>query len=617
MADDLNINLSYSSTLDSSGPQSGPTPGSGAVDADLVAFVDLESVPINNQMSLMINRRTGAQQLIAPQVEEALRSCTRLYSLAEHTSRLCSQRPELKGQEAVVNRSLKQLIDAGYGLSGTECKTRFSDIQERPLASSVVCILTCDRPDAVERLLESMLHVSKVSRHAALYLIDDSRDAENQRRNASLVEEFNLRCAKSMSYFGQAEQRDLLEQLLSKLPEHREGIEFLIDAEKWRLEKSYGRSRTLALLLSIDSRLVMLDDDVLCQAVAPMEAAAGIGVETSRRVGFFESADDLMQNAQTLPFDPISGHLQFLGQAVGSAVGKISEVNASGFELRGVDAALLNTIDPAASLVSTQSGSWGNTGTTSPHWALNLDESSIERLVNASIGMKDALERHHHWAGASQFTLRKSAFLSQVTGLDNQQLLPPYFPAFRGEDLLFGATTEFLHPRCGSLEYPWAVPHLPTDGRSGLSLRTPIALTGGMGTFSRILLASVNPIDSRTPESRLQELATVTDAFADKRAKDLLVDYRLDLARTHVSQLNQYLTIREKSEQLPSANWQAYTKRAVEEVQQALENTHAIQDISSRLGNQSDDEIISQFRALARGWASALRAWPAMREASR
>lgn len=612
MADDLDVNLSYSAEINVNEDTVGTPSDSGK----LVAFIDLESVPVNSQLSLVINRRTGAQQFIAPQVEQALRSCTRFFTIKEHAARLCQTQPELRGQETVVSTSLEQLHQAGFTFTSESLVEAYAACEETPLGRSKVCVLTCDRPEALERLLESMLRVKQMSKHEALYLIDDSRSAANREKNLALVEEFNLRCAKSMVYFGHQQQSKLLNDLLAELPRHREGIEFLIDAKAWPTQQTYGRARTLALLLSADCRLVMLDDDVLCQSVAPMEAAAGLAIETGRSAGFFESTEHLMHSAQDLPFDPITGHLQFLGQNLGHVISKIGGTVADGVDLRGADALILRSIGTNEPVISTQSGSWGSTGTLSPHWVLNLDEPSIERLVNSSLGMKDALERHCHWFGTRQHTLRKSSFLSQVVGLDNRHMLPPYFPAFRGEDVFFGAMTEYLHPRCGSLEYPWAVPHLPTDERDGLSLRAPIALSGGINTFARILLSHIDHRDTRTPEARLLELANVAEALGEKSAQDLLVDYRLDLARTHAYQLNQYVGIREKAKELPSVNWQAYTKRAVEEVQSALGETQNIQSISSELAAKDDEEVLQEFRSLAKSWAKALRAWPDLREAA-
>ncbi len=55
--------------------------------------------------------------------------------------------------------------------------------------------------------------------------------------------------------------------------------------------------------------------------------------------------------------------------------------------------------------------------------------------------------------------------MSQITGVDNRQMLPPYLPIMRGQDRLFGYMLDFIFPTSVTLDYPWAVPHLPLPDR--------------------------------------------------------------------------------------------------------------------------------------------------------
>ena len=55
--------------------------------------------------------------------------------------------------------------------------------------------------------------------------------------------------------------------------------------------------------------------------------------------------------------------------------------------------------------------------------------------------------------------------MSQITGFDNREMLPPYLPIMRGEDRLFGCMLDFIFPSVITLDYPWAIPHLPLPER--------------------------------------------------------------------------------------------------------------------------------------------------------
>ena len=113
----------------------------------------------------------------------------------------------------------------------------------------VACIITCDRPAAVERLLESLLRGARLARQKQLLLIDDSREAANCTANAAAVERFNLLSPTSMRYFGPQEQAQLLQHAIAQLPRHETGIRFLLQRELWPGVPTYGRARNLALLL--------------------------------------------------------------------------------------------------------------------------------------------------------------------------------------------------------------------------------------------------------------------------------------------------------------------------------------------------------------------------------
>ena len=61
----------------------------------LVAFADCEIVNINSQMSLVINRQTGNQIVMSPEVCEGLKTCTDFKTIADHAQYLAQTRPEL------------------------------------------------------------------------------------------------------------------------------------------------------------------------------------------------------------------------------------------------------------------------------------------------------------------------------------------------------------------------------------------------------------------------------------------------------------------------------------------------------------------------------------------
>ncbi|MHA7816761.1 MAG: hypothetical protein ACX93N_09810 [Pseudohaliea sp.] len=580
----------------------------------LYAFADCDLIPVDPSMMLAINRLNGRQHMIAPQVVSALKTCTTFRTLEAHADHLAKTRPELQGNRAPALQALEQLRAADMLLSARSITEKLGAGGENRLAPTRAFIITCDRPAAVERLLESLLQIGTLARQDALFLVDDSRRPESRQANRDAVERFNVRSARTMTYFGAEEQAEFLQRLVSELPGHERGIRFLLDPGQWTGAKTYGRSRTLCLLLSVGYRAIVMDDDILCTAVrAPLEDS-GLSLRGRRRATFYPDPETLMASAVPAEQDPLSSHAEHLGQQLGRAIPALNGGPLAETQLDSCNAAMLNVLDAQSPILVTQCGSWGDPGTSNAHWAVTLGEDSIERLVSAPHGMAEAVQNGCCWLGCASPTIHKTAFMSQMTGLDNSQLLPPYFPAFRGEDLLFGAMVEAMHHRAAVLEYPWAVPHLPIDRRQGPGLRAPMAGEGGIVLFARYLSENVDYKDASAPARRLHHMAEDARRLAARSTGDLLLDYRREQAVDQAHQLYLLRTQLSKAEELPSLNWRGYLKRGVEEVQGSIAEVHGPARIDGVAAGSSDEQVIEQFRDFAEGWAAALDAWPALRE---
>lgn len=132
-----------------------------------------------------------------------------------------------------------------------------------------------------------------------------------------------------------------------------------------------------------------------------------------------------------------------------------------------------------------------------------------------------------------------------MTGLDNRALLPPYFPLFRNEDLLFGMALQFLHPDSLMLDFPWALPHIPMKERRWDTSDLDRAASFSFQTFSwyHISRASSNHLSADT-EMRLQALGRyfLDLAETDNRTLlDLFDDLTLDMRTKQIGKYHQTL----------------------------------------------------------------------------
>jgi len=615
MADNVSISYSFQT-----GPITTGTQTDTPVADQLIAFTNCERVELGNNSVLLLNRNNGKQMTISPEVATALTYCTSFKTLQEHAQTLVSSIPQLKGQLADVAKVLNMVNDAGLMLSAqTVCdRLKPATIPTAELAPTRVCVITCDRPPAVERLLDSMLQAGSLSRHEQLFLVDDSRNPGNREQNRELVAKFNLTSPKDMLYVGAGEQHKLLLQLIDALPEDEDAIRFLIDRERWAPHKSYGLARTLCLLLSVGRRCLMLDDDVLCRSVQPPVTREGMsfGGGSNRELTCYPSEQDLLQHTNYSATDPLSGHASCLGMTLGQA---IAHLDASSFEqstLYDTSATMLNTLHADSPILVTQCGSWGDPGTVGTNWYYHLGQESIDRVLAGPGGLSAAMENRHYWLGRTRPNISKMAVMSQATGLDNSQLLPPYFPILRSEDYLFASMVVYLHPDAAVLDYNWCVPHLPLEQRGAAGTRNPTPAQAGLGLCARYLADRADYENGVAPETRLRKLAVTLQEHSELDSASLLAIFRGELAMERAEQMQNLRRQLQQASARSSSDWESYLQRGMEDVSAALQLTADPRDIPGVPEDLTEEALLAKIQAVIREFGAAIAAWPGIRAAA-
>ena len=98
---------------------------------------------------------------------------------------------------------LQQICDAGLMTSAESVMPSLMvPVGKTPLPPVQVYIITCDRPAAVERLLQSMANSSALDLPENYTLIDDSRSLANSAQNQELVKTHNQKGTFQIDYFG-------------------------------------------------------------------------------------------------------------------------------------------------------------------------------------------------------------------------------------------------------------------------------------------------------------------------------------------------------------------------------------------------------------------------------
>ena len=199
--------------------------------------------------------------------------------------------------------------------------------------------------------------------------------------------------------------------------------------------------------------------------------------------------------------------------------------------------------------------------------------------------------------------------MSQLTGYDATELLPPFFPAFRGEDSLFAFMLTTLHPDSLVLSNDWAITHLPLEERGQRSLRGEIAAQGGMSLLTRWLGDNVDLSEGIAPATRLARIAQSIAELAELGQKDLINFGRVELAKAQAGQLAEFEMHLQMAEHYESDTWFQYLQRGHQEILDALKSEPSLNDM---LGANAEDTtaLLTSVRQAGGRFAQALRAWP-------
>lgn len=571
--------------------------------------------------SVVLHKLRGDRRLLVqPDVAEALRLCGPFRTLEAHARNILEVSPVLKEHADHTRQTLQSLAEGGMFESSDDCWSRLTQSSQSS-HSDMPCrvfVLTCDRPAALDRLLSGLREFPLPPAVEGIWIIDDSREPENVEQNASIIETQSVGAKVPVVHVDLAIREDLIQHLKTALPECKRSVDWLLERSAWGTQPTYGLARNLALLLSVGKRALVLDDDIIPQAVNPPSAGTGLrfGTANEREAVFYNSRELLMQYALPLAESPLGIMLSSLGQPLAALIQR----HLSGHEaLAGIDGELLDRHGMASHAVMTQCGSWGDSGTANGNWIVNLPAASIQKLVEQGEDLQALLSARSLWFGYRGPVFSDYGTMSQMTGLDHSVTLPPYLPAGRGEDRLFGIMLQRLHPESGVWNEGWAIRHEPLEERAQRSELTPLSVQPGLPLLADWLGREPRDQWGLSAEQRLTDmaqqirrLAIMDTAVLKSLLQQELVSKRSVLLSRCMAQLQEADGISD----LPGASaWQGFLEQSRDQLVSELQTPDPTPLRAA--GEEGDDETyLTNLRDHGIQFAEALENWPALCEAA-
>jgi len=589
------------------------------LEQELFALDQLSEVQQPDGSILARNPRTGKEMVLPSEVINAMSYCSDFRSMDEHVAVLMEGNDPEPGKADAIRSVVQSVHDGGLTVSAKDICEQLtpakaaSPIRQKP----VVVVITWERPQALERLLGSILANCDLQSIDCFYIVDDSRSTESQSKNRQVTQAAARQASISIHYHGPDESRELMDSLIKRLPQHEKEIRFLVDRERWKDQWTAGVARNYSHLLSVGKPVIVFDDDALCEVYEAPFREKDIEFSGRQREAAFYANDEEWRGMPAVENrDPIARHMQCLGLTVPQALRVLGTDKLEQAALRHARPAFARQLNQHSRVLVTECGSMGDPGTGGIQWLATMSADSRDRLMQVEGRLQQAREQRHCWLGRTRPVFESNANISQLTGFDNRRFLPPYFPIIRGQDRLFGVTTSFIFPDGVTLDYPWAVPHLPIPARTWSERQNDFSVSSRFpGWITSQVVSRKDQCPSRDLQSRLEFLARSFRELAESPDEVLLGLYADDWNESRDKQMEDLQqNIRESAGQ--SKEWQEYLQNALRQVQSSSLGEPRIPELRGLVGDLSGSALVSFWRQAWLNFGQSLLAWPDIRQAA-
>ncbi len=411
--------------------------------------------------------------------------------------------------DARTSALLNELFDCGLLMSERDLANRVlgARVHDERRTISSVCIITRDRPSELLRCIRSYgENAERHGRPVDFVVVDDSREEQIQRANFNGLRELSAQLRQRILYSSPAGRAAYTKRLAHESGEY-ELAQFALFATEGCAE-AMGAIRNAVLLQTAGELILSVDDDTVClPAHAPNQRSnANFADECDpTEFWFFEDRPAACAFANRIDLDVIAGHEHLLGADLPLAVRCASSSNPIDFS--GACSHLVSSIlADTGSIRLTFNGVYGDSGMYSGFGLLEHTEPGTRgRLLCSRVAYTTALTSREVFRSATATTITHGPpVIGAMFGLDNRNLLPPFFPILRNEDGVFGATLA----RCDEHGYfahlPWAMAHFP-GGRRQYYHYMATADSFRLTDFVAALILNC-PAISRNSADRMQEI---------------------------------------------------------------------------------------------------------------
>ncbi len=431
------------------------------VDPTLYASVAGTVQQLSKEELVFMDHGTGVNHVMTMQVLQAMGLTQQFKPMHEHIQLIEANIPELKGQSAAIEKVLGFLQNKGLLISDQQWLDQVKDkhAPKRDIQHAGMVIRTCQRPDNLQRLLDSCSqYFQNHGGNDTILVFDDSSDIKSQEANQKICQD--AKC--NVKYHGQSWQNQFIAMLKNEFTEHHKEIDWLLSEQAGF---TGGRVWNFALLALAGKKFTFFDDDYLIQ---PRKSAhydplnVDLADDATLDVGFGLNIRDIKDKSQKIETNVLQEMVDACGIHFGQWLAEGEDKTTS--NLYGWRLMDLNRLSEDSIIKSTGNGTWGSPRAESNYWLYLLKGEQREAFWQDRETYLDNIEASHllHYSPHYQ-ALAFSNFAP--SGLDNSTLTPFVMPINKNEDHFFNCMMMGCYPNQVSLHFPLMMGHIQTSKR--------------------------------------------------------------------------------------------------------------------------------------------------------
>jgi hypothetical protein len=423
---------------------------------------ELIRFPNGDGSEFVFCRESQSCRIIPTPVVRALVTCHYFDTLQAHAARV-QQGGDTQDTSQVL-AMLDQLVNAGLLIPQSSHSDHGSPYIESQLKVTTLCLVSKDRPELLAATLRSYTDACiRFDRALDFVVGDDSWDPAIRTEYLGRLKEFLVEPNRLHIWYAGREHRELFaEQLRTRSGIPGDVIRFALTPSPFE-KNTVGANRNAMLLQAAGELMFWADDDIACHVGRPPNATSdGLAFFSGydpAEIWFYRSREDALHSVSYEDVDLLSLHEKLLGRSIASCT---QEATAQG-KLRSEPSYrfLADMCRNRGRVLVTLMGLVGDCGMEYPNWFW-LDARSRKRLMASRELYETAFASREILAVAPSYVISSGTFcMCGANGIDNTDLIPPYFPVGRSEDGLFGVTLRRCYPDGYFGHIPWAIVHEP------------------------------------------------------------------------------------------------------------------------------------------------------------